>query len=181
VLRPGQKHRLQLIATNTDGTTADVTRMGIFTANNSQYADVDLEGMVVAGDTGETAIMARYERTFAATGVMVLATESNFTPSPVPENLVDKPIIEKLNRLKIVPSPLAGDEEFLRRVYIDLIGLQPKPDEIRAFIANADPQKREKTVDALLERTEFVDHWSLKWGDLLQNSRNALRCQQGYE
>jgi hypothetical protein len=174
VLRPGQKHRLQLIATYTDGTTADVTRMGIFTANNNQYADVDVEGMVLAGDSGETAIMARYERTFAATGVIVLGTESNFTPSPVPENLVDKPIVEKLNRLKIVPSALAGDEEFLRRVYIDLIGVQPKPEEIKAFVANADPQKREKTVDLLLERPEFVDHWSLKWGDLLQNSRNAV-------
>ncbi len=174
VLRPGQHHRLQLIATYTDGTTADVTRMGIFTANNNQYADVDLDGLVIAGDTGETAIMARYERTFAATGVIVLSTESNFTPSPVPENLVDKPIIEKLNRLKIEPSPLAGDEEFLRRVYLDLIGVQPKPEEIKAFVANSDPQKREKTVDALLERPEFVDHWSLKWGDLLQNSRNAV-------
>lgn len=174
VLRPGQKHRLQLIATYTDGTTADVTRMGIFTANNNQFAEVDVEGVVVAGDTGETAIMARYERTFAATGVMVLGIESNFTPSPVPENLVDKPIIEKLNRLKIVPSPLAADEEFLRRAYLDLIGVQPKPEDIKAFAANADPQKREKMVDALLERPEFVDHWSLKWGDLLQNSRNAV-------
>jgi hypothetical protein len=174
VLRPGQKHRLQLIATYTDGTTADVTRMGIFTANNNLFAEVDVGGTVVAGDAGETAIMARYERTFAATGVMVLGTESGFTPTPVPENLVDKPIIEKLNRLKIAPSPLAGDEEFLRRVYLDLIGVQPKPEEIKAFVANADPQKREKTVNALLERPEFVDHWSLKWGDLLQNSRNAV-------
>lgn len=174
VLRPGQRHRLQLIATYTDGTTADVTRMGIFTANNNQFADVDLEGLVVAGDAGETAIMARYERTFAATGVVVLNSESNFAPSPVPENLVDKPVVEKLNRLKIAPSPLAGDEEFLRRVYLDLIGIQPKPDEIKAFVASVDPQKREKTVDALLERPEFVDHWSLKWGDLLQNSRNAV-------
>jgi hypothetical protein len=174
VLRPGQKHRLQLMATYTDGTIADVTRMGIFTANNNLYAEVDGEGLIVAGDAGETAIMARYERTFAATGVMVLGTESGFTPTPVPENLVDKPIVEKLNRLKIVPSPLAGDEEFLRRVHLDLIGLQPKPEEIRAFVANADPQKREKSIDALLERPEFVDHWSLKWGDLLQNSRNAV-------
>ena len=174
VLRSGQKHRLQLMAQYSDGTTRDVTRLGIFSANNNQFAEIDAEGLVTAGDAGETAIMVRYERTFAATGVIVLAPDANFAPSPVPEHLIDKPVVEKLNRLKIAPSPLAGDEEFLRRVYLDLIGLQPKPDEIRAFVANADPQKREKLVDALLERPEFVDHWSLKWGDLLQNSRNSV-------
>src|SRR5207237_3370333 len=66
-----------------------------------------------------------------------------------------------------------GDEVFLRRIYLDLIGVQPKPDEIAAFVAHKDPKKREKLADALFARPEFVDHWSLKWGDLLQNSRNA--------
>lgn len=174
VLKPSQKHQLQLMAQYSDGTTRDVSRLGIFTPNNNQFADVDDEGLMTAGDTGETAIMARFERTFAATGVIVLAPSSDFVPTPASENLVDRPVIEKLNRLKMAPSPLAGDEEFLRRVYIDLIGVQPKPDEIRAFVANADSQKREKIVDALLERPEFVDHWSLKWGDLLQNSRNSV-------
>ena len=89
------------------------------------------------------------------------------------DNLIDRHVVEKLNRLKIAPSPLAGDEEFLRRVYLDLIGVQPKPDEVRAFLADKDPKKRDKLVDALFERPEFVDHWSLKWGDLLQNSRNS--------
>src|SRR5262249_35062852 len=82
--------------------------------------------------------------------------------------------------LKITPSPLAGDEEFLRRVYLDLIGVQPKPDEVRAFLADTDPKKREKTIDALFGRPEFVDHWSLKWGDLLQNSRNTASPQAVY-
>ena len=57
VLAAGQKHRLQLIADYTDGTTRDVTPLGVFTANNEQFADVDDEGLVTAGDAGETAIV----------------------------------------------------------------------------------------------------------------------------
>jgi hypothetical protein len=178
VLRPGQKHRLQLVADYSDGTARDVTRLGIYGANNDLYATVDDEGLVTAGDVGETAIVARFERTFAATSVMVLNADPKFAPTPVPaDNFIDRHVIEKLNRLKIAPSPLAGDEEFLRRVYLDLIGMQPKPDEVRAFLADKDPKKRDKTVDALFGRTEFVDHWSLKWGDLLQNSRNTVSQQ----
>jgi hypothetical protein len=175
VLRPGQQHHLQLLADYDNGQSRDVTRLGIFTANNDRFAQVDDEGLVTAGDVGETAVVARFERTFAATGVIMLNPSPGFVPTPVPmDNLIDRHVVEKLNRLKITPSPLAGDEEFLRRVYLDLIGLQPRPDEVRAFLADKNPKKREKVVDALFERPEFVDHWSLKWGDLLQNSRNSV-------
>jgi hypothetical protein len=175
VLRPGQKHRLQLVADYNDGTTRDVTRLGILTANNTQFADVEDESTVVAGDAGETAIVGRFERRFAAASVLVLKPSGNFTPTPVPQDhFVDRHVIDKLNRLKIAPSPLAGDEEFLRRVYLDLIGIQPKPDEIKKFLADKNPKKREAIIDGLFKRSEFVDHWSLKWGDLLQNSRNSV-------
>jgi hypothetical protein len=180
-LAPGQKHRLQLIADYSDGTHRDVTRLSVFNANNTQYAEVDDEGLVTAGDAGETAIVARFERTFAATSVVVLNRTESFTPTPTPkDNFVDRHVIEKLNRLKVGPSPVADDEEFLRRVYLDLIGVQPKPDEIKAFLADKNPKKRDKTIDALFTRPEFVDHWSLKWGDLLQNSRNSVSPQAVY-
>jgi hypothetical protein len=181
VLRPGQKHRLQMLADYNDGTTRDVTRLGIYTANNVQFANVDEEGLVVAADAGETAIVARFERTFAATSILVLNPSSGFQPSPVPqEHLVDRHVIEKLNRLKIPPSALSSDEEFLRRVYLDLIGVQPKPDEILAFTADPASNKRDRVIDSLFDRPEFVDHWSLKWGDLLQNSRNAVSSPSVY-
>jgi hypothetical protein len=181
VLRPGQRHRVQMIAEYSDGSTRDVTRLGIWTANNDRYAAVDDEGLVRAGDAGETAVVGRFERTFAATGVLVLEPNDKFVPTPVPQdNLIDRHVVEKLNRLKITPSPLADDEQFLRRVYLDLIGVQPKPDEVRAFLADKSAKKREKVIDALFERPEFVDHWSLKWGDLLQNSRERADSQSVY-
>jgi hypothetical protein len=175
VLKPGQQHRLQLMAEYSNGTQRDVTRLGIFAANNPQFATVDDEGLVVAGDAGETAIVARFERVFAATELIVLAPSQGFAPTPVPQNhLIDRHVVEKLNRLRITPSPLAGDEEFLRRVHLDLIGVQPTPDEVKKFLADTDPAKREKVIDGLFNRKEFIDQWSLKWGDLLQNTRNSV-------
>jgi hypothetical protein len=181
VLKPGQSHRVQLVAEYSDGTRRDVTRLGMFAVNNDRFAEVDEGGKVTALAAGETAVLGRFERKFAATGVTALAARGAFAPAPVPDHVIDRPVVEKLNRLKITPSPVAGDEEFLRRAYLDLIGLQPRPDELRAFLADKDPRKRERLADALFERPEFVDHWSLKWGDLLQNSRNAVGQQAVFQ
>jgi hypothetical protein len=181
ILQPGQKHRIQLVATYSNGATRDVTRLGILTANNEQYASLESDDLVVAGDPGETAIVGRFERVFAATSVMVIKAGGKFTPTPSPQkHFIDKHVVEKLNRLKITPSPIANDEEYLRRVYFDMIGIQPKPDEIRAFLADKDARKRGKVIDALFQRPEYVDHWSLKWGDLLQNSRTSASANSVY-
>lgn len=181
VLKPGEKHRLQLIAEYNNGTKRDVTRLGVFAVNNDQFVQVSDEGMVSAIAAGETAVVGRFERTFAASGITVLEGIAKFTPAPIPNNLIDKPVVEKLNRLKISPSPLCSDEEFLRRVFLDVIGIQPKPDEVRAFLADSAPNKRAAVVERLFERPEFVDQWSLKWGDLLQNSRNTVSSPAVYQ
>lgn len=175
VLEPEMKHQLQLIAHYTDGSTRDVTRLGIFTVNTEGVADVTDSGLVTAGEFGESAVVARFERKFAASRLIVLRRNPGFTLTPVPtDNFIDQHVITKLNDLKIQPSVLATDEAFLRRVHLDLIGLQPTPDEVRKFLADTRPDKRSLIVDALFQRPEFVDHWSLKWGDLFQNSRVRL-------
>ena len=182
VLRPGQKHRVQMLAEYSDGTRRDVTPFAVLSVNNTQFADIDSAGVVTAAELGETVVVGRFERVFAATGITVLKSEGAFTSAPVPaDSMVDRHVIEKLNRLKIVPSPVAKDEEFLRRVCLDVIGVQPKPDEIRAFLADKSPDKRMKLIDSLFERPEYVDHWSLKWGDLLQNSRNTAGIGSVYQ
>jgi hypothetical protein len=174
VLKPGMQHQMQLIARYSDGSERDVTRLGVFNANTEQVAGVDDVGLVTSGELGETAIVARFERIFATANVIVLKPDPSFQPTPVPTNLVDRYIIEKLNQLKIKPSGLVDDAGYLRRVSLDLIGLQPKPEEVLAFLADQDPEKRSKIVDTLMKRPEFTDWWTLKWGDLLQNSRNRL-------
>jgi hypothetical protein len=175
VLRPGQPHQLQLIAHYSDGSQRDVTRWGVYSANNPRHAEVDGEGRIVGGDLGETAIVARFERKFAAVGLIVLAPRPDFQPTPVVgDEIIDRFVIEKLNRLRIAPSPIADDETYLRRVYLDLIGIQPTPEEVLKFAADTDANKRLRVVDELFTRREFVDQWSLKWGDLLQNTRLRL-------
>lgn len=175
VLEPGMSHRLQLVAHYTDGTTRDVTKLAIFNVNTEGVADVTDVGHVTAREVGESAVVARFERKFAAARLIVLQRKPDFKPTPVPtDHFVDQHVVAKLNDLKITPSESSTDEEFLRRVSLDLIGLQPTAEEVRKFLADADPAKRTKAIDSLFARPEFVDHWSLKWGDLLQNSRVRL-------
>lgn len=175
VLLPGTKHRLQLIAHYTDGSTRDVTRMGIYTVNTEGVADVNDTGLVTAGEFGESAVVARFERKFAAARLIVLKPQPAFQPTPIPtDHFIDRHVVAKLNDLKVTPSDISGDEEFLRRVHLDLIGLQPTADEVRKFLADPNPSKRQAEIDVLFARPEFVDHWSLKWGDLFQNSRVRL-------
>lgn len=175
VVEPGMKHRLQLVGHYSDGTTRDVTKLAIFTVNTDGVAEVDDVGNVTTRDLGESAVVARFERKFAAARLIVLKRKPNFQPTPVPtQHFVDQHVINKLNDLKIAPSERSSDEEFLRRVSLDLIGLQPTADDVRKFVADTDSTKRTKLIDSLFARPEFVDHWSLKWGDLLQNSRVRL-------
>lgn len=173
-LQPGWQQQLQVIAKYDDGSERDVTRLSIFTAEAEQIATVGETGRIHAVQLGETAVSARFERTFATTELIVLRPRPDFQPTPIPEHLVDKFVVAKLNALNVEPSPTASDEMFLRRVYLDLIGVQPTPTELAAFTADKRSDKRERTIDALFARPEFVDQWSLKWGDLLQNSRTRL-------
>lgn len=175
VLSPGGQHQLQLLARYSDGTVRDVTRLGIFNVNTERIASVDDVGLVTTLELGETAVVARFERKFAAANFIVLQPNPDFQPTPVSQtNVVDKFVITKLNHLRIKPSEAASDAVFLRRVYVDLIGIQPTPEDILAFTADTDPEKRSKVIDALFAREQFVDKWSLKWGDLLQNSRSKV-------
>lgn len=175
VVRPRSRQQFQLVARYSDGSVRDVSRTGIFSVNVERVARVDEAGLVSVTDLGETAIVARYEGIFAVANLIVLPPDTGFAATPVPEdNLVDRHIIAKLNELRIKPSELADDERFLRRVSVDLTGVQPTPDQVLAFLADKDPARRAKVIDELLQRNEFVDWWSLKWGDLLQNARSVL-------
>src|SRR5205823_14634020 len=82
----------------------------------------------------------------------------------------------KLKRVKILPSELCTDTEFVRRVYLDLTGLCPLPDDVRAFLADSRPSrvKRDALIDTLVGSPDFVEYWTNKWADLLQVNRKFL-------
>jgi hypothetical protein len=98
-------------------------------------------------------------------------------PQPIafqPVNYIDELVLTEWQRMGVTPMPVCSDGEYLRRAHLDLIGTLPTADEARAFLANADPDKRTKLIDQLLERPEYADYWSLKWGDLLRVHRRYV-------
>jgi hypothetical protein len=84
------------------------------------------------------------------------------------KNYVDEHIFGKMERDKIPHAPLAGDEEYLRRVYLDATGLLPTPDQVRSFLADTDANKRDKLIDSLIGTEEFADQWAYHYGELLR-------------
>jgi len=165
----GERQRLTVRARYSDGTVRDVTTLALFLSNNDAAAKVGPDAVIVAGDRGEAFVMARFATFTVGVPVIVLPKDLQFTWPNVPENnYVDTLVHAKLKKLRIEPSGVCTDEEFLRRVFVDVVGTLPSSDEYRAFMADQSPDKRAKLVDDLLGRKEFAEMWVLKWAELLQ-------------
>jgi hypothetical protein len=166
------EQQLLVTAHYADGSAEDVTHLTTFQSNESVLAAVSPDGLIKAGPLpGEAAVMARYMGKFAVCNVLIPL------PGRVPDdvyarlprhNFIDGLVWDKLRRLGLTPSGPAPDSAFLRRATLDAIGRLPTPDEARAFLTDADPRKREKLIDALLQRPEYADFWANKWADLLR-------------
>jgi len=174
---PGKNQQVLALAHYSDGSVRDVTREANISSNTPEIADVDANARVKGERTGEAALLVRYEGKFVAVPVTVLNPNPGFAWANLQQNnYIDQLIDAKLKRLKILPTPSVDDAEFLRRVSLDLIGLPPTPEELRAFVADKTDSKtkRSSAIERLIARPEYVDHWTLKWGDLLQVSRRYL-------
>lgn len=171
------RQQMRVTAHFANGTTRDVSREAFLETANLEVLGVDNAGGVVARRRGEAAVLARYEGAFAATTVTVMGERPGFVWTP-PEtfNRVDELVARKWERMKIQPSELCTDEEFLRRVYLDLTGLPAPLAVVRDFLADPRPsrEKRSAMVDSLIGSSEFIDHWTNKWADLLQVNQKFL-------
>jgi hypothetical protein len=156
-------------ATYSDGTDRDVTSLALFMSNNDPVASISKDGVVKSGDRGAAFMLARFD-VFSVTAQAIVIPKGLVyeRPKVAEVNYVDKAVNERLHRLRIVPSGICTDEEFVRRVYIDVVGLYPKPAELQAFIADKHPDKRKLLVETLLQRKEFTELWVMKWAELLQ-------------
>jgi Protein of unknown function (DUF1549)/Protein of unknown function (DUF1553) len=164
-----QSQKVVVLAKYSDGAVRDVTRLALYMTNNEAIAAMDKDGTVKAGGRGGAFVFARFGKFTVGSETIVLPTDDQFVwPNPPETNYIDTLVFDKLKKLHLAPSDLAADEAFLRRVYFDLIGLPPTRDEFDRFLADRDPKKREKLIDALIERPEFVDMWTMKWGELLR-------------
>ncbi len=174
---PGMKQQFIVIAHYPDGRTRDVTREAKFTSSVNEVANITDEGVVTAERRGETAILTRYEGVYSTNNIIVMGARSGYKWVETAQyNYIDTHVHNKLKRMKILPSELCTDEEFVRRIYFDLTGIPPTPNQVRSFLTDktSSKQKRERLIDVLVETPEFVDHWTHKWGDLLQSNRKFL-------
>lgn len=163
----GQKQPLKVIASYSDGTTRDISALALFLSNNKTTADISEDGVVSSGRRGATDVFARFNRFTVGVEVTVLPAEDDFRwpEGARPHNSLDEAVFNKLRSLRIEPSALSDDGDFLRRASLDLIGLPPTEAETRAFLADTDPAKRERLVDRLLERPEYAEVWANRWAD----------------
>jgi len=177
-LEPGAEQQVLVRARYSDGHTEDVTRWVKFSSTDAGVASVDDFGKVKMLGSGEAAITVWYQSQvgFARLGVPYpdrIAAEV-FRSSPR-HNFIDDLVLRKLEALRIQPSGQAGDYAFIRRAFLDAMGVLPTPEEVERFAADPDPGKRAKLVEEILTREEFVDYWAYKWSDLLLVSSRRLR------
>jgi hypothetical protein len=174
----GKSQQLVVLAHFSDGHVEDATRWAKYTSVQGTVAGVDERGKVTITGAGEAAIKVWYLN-HNAMAFLTVPYPNEIRPevfSQAPrQNFIDELVLTKLQALRVPPSPRCSDSEFLRRAFLDTIGTLPTVDEARAFLADPAADKRDRLIDALLARTEFVDYWTYRWSDLLLLSGERLR------
>jgi len=174
LLEPDFSAQLAVQATYSDGSVRDISRLAIYEpANLAMKASP--AGLITAENPGETTVMVRYLNQHQPVHLAFVPARPDFKwANPKAHNYVDRHIDAKLRTLRMNPSDVAGDHQFLRRAYLDLLGVLPTVDEAKSFVLSNDRKKRSKLIDQLLERSEFAEHWAIKWADLLRLEEKAL-------
>jgi hypothetical protein len=176
---PFASQQLLVLAHYADGSTRDVTRISSYTSSEESVAIIGPDGLVEAKDRGEIAVSVRYlDAVVARTFTFVKEIPGFAWTDPPGNNKVDDLVHAQLKLLGYLPSATCTDNEFLRRVYLDVIGLLPTVEETRAFLTDQSSDKRSKLIDSLLERPEYAAYWGQRQADLLRVTRASL-TQEG--
>lgn len=174
--------QLSAIANFADGKKRDATRLVAYESTNTEVATVDKLGLVTPHGRGETVILARYLEHIESIPLMFVDAVPGFQWSqPTRGNYIDELVNAKLKQLQYLPAPTCSDPVFLRRVYMDVIGILPTIDETNAFLADSATDKRSKLIDQLLQRDEYSKFWALKWGDLLKMTSKLVGSDGVYK
>ena len=165
---------LKVVAHWSDGQQRDVTRWALYESRDELIAEVTSEGHLQALKPGRTSVTVTYMGQVNAVTVTVPYAQIDDFPEFAGHNFIDELVAAEWKKVGVLPAELSSDYEFVRRLYLDLIGTLPKPEEIQAFVASTDPDKRSKLIDELLQRPEYVDYFTLRWGDLLRVHRRYV-------
>lgn len=174
----GSKVRITAKGTYSDGSSRDLTDIVRFSSNIPGIASVSASGEVVAEAVGETAIMVRTLGQAAAVPILVVKQDalSGYRRAPR-NNYIDEAVFSKLETMNIVPSELCTDEEFLRRVYLDVVGAAPAIEEAERWLAGT--RDRAKLIDELLDRPERADVWTMRFADMFRAGYNEAGQKGG--
>lgn len=179
VMQRNSAQQVAVLATYSDGRTEDVTRMSLFEPNEAELAAASATGLVTTNDlAGEVAVMARYQGQVATYRATI-----PLGPAPAHQlsirNFIDEAVARKLNSLGVPASPVCDDATFLRRVSIDITGTLPTEGQVRAFLGDPDPGKRDKLIDRLLDSPEYADYFANKWNAILRNKKKNEQDEAG--
>ncbi len=177
--KTGETTQIKVFAHWSDGTVEDVTPLCRFRTNDESIAEIDLDGRVKSLGKGDTAVVAFYDNGVVPTQVMLPVSDKvgKKYPKVSTPTKIDELVVEKLRKLGIVPSDLAEDSEFLRRVSLDICGSLPTPDEIASFLEDKSPDKRTKKVNELLERPTYTAWWTTLLCDITGNNPQQIQLR----
>ncbi len=169
-LRPGDTQRVVVRANYSDGEMRDVTRWAKFAATNEAVATVDDSGRISVAGHGGGAVTVWFSSKIA--NVRITSPYDAEVPESIfaeaaRRNFVDELVLKQLQVLHLPPAAPADDATFIRRAFLDTTGKLPTADEVRQFLADTEPEKRDRLIGSLLAREEFVDYWAYQWSDLL--------------
>jgi hypothetical protein len=169
------QQQLLVTAVYNDGSRRDVTRTTEFRSNDGSIAEVEEHGLITTADRcGETAIVCMFRGQVGVCRVL--------TPLPNPQakwpkleaaNFIDEHVFAKLHELRVAPSERIDDAGFMRRASLQITGRQPSVEELKAFLGDKNPKKREQLVEQLVTSDAYADHFAQKWADILRNKRRG--------
>ena len=177
-MQPEQRLRLLVTAKYDNGRVMDVTRWAKFTASDEAVAKVDDEGRALVMGPGEGAVSVWFGGLVQLAKITVPfpyeVEPASYDQFPI-ANFIDQHVLEQLKQLRLKPSDRCTDREFIRRAYLDTLGILPAPEQVERFVGSRQEAKRATLIEELLTRPEFPDYWAYRWSDVLMLNGNLLR------
>ncbi|XZE53646.1 DUF1549 domain-containing protein [Planctomycetaceae bacterium SH139] len=171
---PQREVQLTTIAHFSDGSARDVTRLAVYESSDP-LVEITPTGIVQFDQPTLVTLLVRYLDGQFPVRLAYRPVPQQFTwQTPAVNNFIDELVFARLQQLQINPAPLATDQVFLRRIYLDLLGVLPTAEEAHSFVLDQAFDKREKLVESLLSRPEFATMWALKWSDIIRNEEKTL-------
>ncbi len=167
---PGAAQQIVVVGHYSDGSQQDLTQRVRYSTKDEQVLGVSSVGRITAKSAGEGTVLVRTLGHVQALRVGVAAPGPGESRLVEPANFIDELVFGKLGKLNVPHSRLSTDAEFIRRVYLDTIGIVPSAEETRRFLSDPSDERRARLVDDLLRRPGYAEFWAVKWGDLFANS-----------